>query len=195
MAYILPQPAREETAPYVFYKDLFSKEECQKIISLKELIGPEVAKIGGSTEEGNVDTLKRRTELRWIHWNPEMNWIFERLSHSIASANNKWWGYHLAGMNEPLQLTHYKSEDLGHYDWHEDHGHTGNFLHRKLSCVMPLNDAFEGGDFEIFQMGKPVELSVGTLLIFPSFKVHRVTPVTNGERWSLVNWVNGPPFC
>lgn len=195
MPYLLPQPVPAETCPYVFFKDLFTKEECQKIIDLKDVIQPHQAKIGGSTIEGDINTEKRRTEIRWINWNSELDWVFEKIGTAVSSSNNKWWQYHLSGMNEALQLTHYKSEDLGHYDWHEDHGHTGNFLHRKLSCIMPLNEGYEGGDFEIFQIGKPPELTLGTLLIFPSFKVHRVTPVTKGERWSLVNWVNGPPFC
>jgi PKHD-type hydroxylase len=195
MPYILPQPVRPDTAPYIVFKDLFSKEECQKIVDGHKEKEAEKARIGGDEIDGKINLSKRSTDIRWIDWNKDSDWIFEKLGTSVVSANNRWWGYALAGMNEPLQLTHYKSEDKGHYDWHEDHGHTGNFLHRKLSCILPLNNEFEGGDFEFFHIGKPAEISVGTLIIFPSFKLHRVLPVTSGERWSLVSWVNGPPFC
>ena len=34
----------------------------------------------------------------------------------------------------------------------------------------------------------------GTLIAFPSFLEHRVTPVTRGERFSLVAWMDGPPY-
>ena len=34
----------------------------------------------------------------------------------------------------------------------------------------------------------------GTIIIFPSFIRHRVTPVTKGVRKSLVVWVDGPRF-
>jgi len=34
----------------------------------------------------------------------------------------------------------------------------------------------------------------GTLTIFPSFVLHKVTPVTKGERNSLVTWVTGKQF-
>jgi predicted 2-oxoglutarate/Fe(II)-dependent dioxygenase YbiX len=34
----------------------------------------------------------------------------------------------------------------------------------------------------------------GSLVAFPSFMTHRVTPVTRGLRWSLVTWLEGPPF-
>ena len=34
----------------------------------------------------------------------------------------------------------------------------------------------------------------GTIVVFPSFVWHRVTPVTSGTRYSLVNWLQGRPF-
>ena len=34
----------------------------------------------------------------------------------------------------------------------------------------------------------------GSILIFPSFVEHRVTPVTKGVRKSLVGWYEGPKF-
>ena len=34
----------------------------------------------------------------------------------------------------------------------------------------------------------------GTIIIFPSMLPHRVTPVTKGVRYSLVQWFSGPDF-
>ena len=34
----------------------------------------------------------------------------------------------------------------------------------------------------------------GTIVVFPSFVWHRVTPVTKGTRYSLVVWNLGLPF-
>jgi len=34
----------------------------------------------------------------------------------------------------------------------------------------------------------------GTALIFPSFIVHKVNPVTKGTRHSLVAWIEGPKW-
>jgi PKHD-type hydroxylase len=31
----------------------------------------------------------------------------------------------------------------------------------------------------------------GAFIAFPSFVLHRVTPVTRGTRWSLVAWILG----
>lgn len=35
---------------------------------------------------------------------------------------------------------------------------------------------------------------LGTIIIFPSFVYHQVTPITKGTRKSLVNWSLGFPF-
>ena len=36
-----------------------------------------------------------------------------------------------------------------------------------------------------------LEKTRGTFIAFPSFVLHRVTPVTRGTRWSLVAWILG----
>ena len=36
-----------------------------------------------------------------------------------------------------------------------------------------------------------VDRSRGAFIAFPSFMLHRVTPVTRGTRWSLVAWILG----
>jgi PKHD-type hydroxylase len=69
---------------------------------------------------------------------------------------------------------------------------------RKLSLTLLLNDTFKGGEFcinagveenpDIPQMKKV------KIILFPSFMIHRVAPVTMGTRRSLVVWVLGPKF-
>jgi PKHD-type hydroxylase len=74
---------------------------------------------------------------------------------------------------------------------------TGAMSQRKLSLTLQLSppEAYEGGGLEFFGAG---ELSVsrlqGTLIAFPSFLHHRVTPITRGKRESLVMWWHGPAF-
>ena len=72
---------------------------------------------------------------------------------------------------------------------------SGYLSTRKLSVVVQLTspEEYEGGDFETFE-GKVLSAPKGhgTVLIFPSFVYHHVTPVTAGTRHSLVCWVNGP---
>ena len=72
---------------------------------------------------------------------------------------------------------------------------------RKISAVVQLSNPedYEGGLFEIDNdVRPPFDISRfmprGSLLIFPSYVKHAVTPVTKGIRRSLVTWYNGPRF-
>lgn len=76
---------------------------------------------------------------------------------------------------------------------------------RKLSIVIILSppEEYEGGEFK-FDFGRHQPRSVvnnlshlkemGTIIIFPSFLYHCVTPVKSGVRYSLVSWCSGDPW-
>lgn len=76
---------------------------------------------------------------------------------------------------------------------------------RKLSMTVNLTDAteYEGGnlkfDFGPHAAGKrfhEVEeiRPQGSIIVFPSWTYHQVTPVTRGTRYSMVLWSLGKPF-
>jgi PKHD-type hydroxylase len=60
---------------------------------------------------------------------------------------------------------------------------------------------YAGGNFEMKNVQEQ-ELKMpmgqirkqGTVIVFPSFLKHKVTEVTRGTRYSLVQWLNGPDF-
>ena len=88
-----------------------------------------------------------------------------------------------------------------HYDWHIDTFlDTPNAFHRKLSVTVQLSngDDYEGGDFQLRDgTGEGLDNSIynrGSILVFPSFLLHRVTPVTSGTRKTLVAWFEGKRF-
>ena len=66
------------------------------------------------------------------------------------------------------------------------------------SIVVQLTDPseYEGGDLEILTTENPfwAAKEKGSCILFPSFCLHKVHPVTKGLRNSLVLWVSGPPF-
>ena len=56
---------------------------------------------------------------------------------------------------------------------------------------------FEGGLLQVKidnDEPKTLELKKGRAWFFPSYVLHRVTPVTKGIRKSVVIWVGGPAF-
>jgi PKHD-type hydroxylase len=64
-----------------------------------------------------------------------------------------------------------------------------------MSIQLTDGSKYEGGDLR-FQTAtdEPAPRGVGSLVVFPSYLVHRVDPVTKGARLSLVSWIAGPPF-
>ena len=146
---------------------------------------------------------KRNSNVVWM--NPR--WIYREIQPYADIANkNAGWNYHW-DWSESCQFTRYDGSKKGHYDWHTDSGKDigSNGKVRKLSMIVALVDGseYEGGDFEIninnperndnivFLKDAKVK---GTIVVFPSFVWHRVTPVTSGTRYSLVNWLQGRPF-
>ena len=83
------------------------------------------------------------------------------------------------------------------YGWHLDYGGNGT-PSRKLSMVLQLTDPsqYEGGNLQLMTSGEPITVRKqrGLVVVFPSYVLHQVTPVTNGNRQSLVSWITGPTF-
>ena len=133
-------------------------------------------------------------------------WIYRELHPLVHEANkNAGWNFHW-DYSESCQFTKYIGSKKQHYDWHTDSGTkiNENGKIRKLSMTVALVDGseYEGGNFEVnfnepnredIHVIKPARQK-GSVTIFPSFVWHRVTPVTSGTRYSLVNWHQGRPF-
>jgi len=75
---------------------------------------------------------------------------------------------------------------------------------RKLSVTINLSTAnsYEGGLLKFdygphsktrFHLCEEIK-EQGSMIIFPSFLHHQVTPITSGTRYSLVIWICGKPF-
>jgi PKHD-type hydroxylase len=187
--YALPAVGLENYASYAFFKDAFSKEECEKI---KALFPKEdcAAPIGG----GEINKSIRDASAFFVNIDLETKWIFDRLAKFALGCNHARWNFELKGFFEGLQLTKYTEGQ--HYDWHLDSG-PKDFSIRKLSCVVQLSDEsdYQGGELQFIDcMADKPQREQGTLILFPSYIAHRVTPVISGERKSLVAWITGDPY-
>jgi PKHD-type hydroxylase len=110
------------------------------------------------------------------------------------NCNNEKYSFDLLEFHQELQLTKYPKRDF--FDWHLDFG-AGEISDRKLSLTIQLSNPndYEGGDLQFMINQKIVNAprGKGTTVIFPSFIMHRVTPITKGIRQSIIGWVSGPP--
>ena len=70
---------------------------------------------------------------------------------------------------------------------------TGGFLRTDLSCTLFLSDPanYEGGELVISSPGgeQTYKLPAGSLLLYPATTVHRVNPVTRGDRICSFFWI------
>lgn len=180
--------------PFCWNTEVFSCEEIEKIKTLGKRFGMNRAQTGGAGEDC-LDV--RRSFNSWIHPNEHTRWIYERLSNLVTQNNEKYFNFDLT-MIEHLQFTYYKSEEQGCYKAHVDPLCWMLPHNRKLSLVMQLSDPseYEGGDLKLHTSAEPVTIrkEKGMIVCFPSYTLHEVTPVTEGERYSLVAWVHGPAF-
>jgi PKHD-type hydroxylase len=188
---ILPRQ-RPEWPTWAWKKDSFDPDERRRIVEMGEALAREPGTVGG--DGPGVDEAWRISELSWIPWSPESDWIYQRLADVAQELNERYWQAELAGFAEDLQFTRYDGARQGHYDWHQDVG-AGRLSIRKLSLVTLLCDGFEGGALELAaDRGGPVPLEPGMTVVFPAYELHRVRPVTAGLRRSLVSWVSGPSW-
>ena len=174
---------------------LFTPEQCRQIIESGRSQKPRTAKVFTNKIGGSTDTKKRVTTISWIPFK-EMGHMYQDLNAFIQKANENHFGFEDVRVTENAQFTEYPVG--GFYDWHMDcdvsMGHEPPV--RKISMTVLLNDPneFEGGELELMGPGRFADLKQGHAICFASFLNHRVNPVTQGMRQSLVVWFGGKAF-
>jgi PKHD-type hydroxylase len=193
--------------PAVWVDNLFTDEELEKVRdycdSLSLIDATTMPTIEANTTTPDLSV--RKSKVCFIHPNEENFFIFEKIKNGVELANSGNYDFSLFGF-QYMQYTVYDGgTDGDFYEYHVDaciggvHTTKTSLYPRKLSISLVLSDPseYQGGDFEIM-VGKndiyKVEQVKGRMISFPSFVLHRVTPVTSGQRRSLVVWVLGPQF-
>ncbi len=147
---------------------------------------------------GTFDDRIRSGRVQWIRRGEIPDAVFSHL-YTLATVANRerGWNFELMGIGPALQATSYEGGGQEHYDWHIDWG-GGRSRFRKITVVAHLSQPtdFEGGSLQVTNGSFPVEAmqQSGTVTVFPSFLLHRVTPVTAGRRLAAVAWIVGEPY-
>ena len=173
--------------------------------NIKNLYTPQEGLLGGGL--GELDKTIRKSQIHFLTPDAPNSKDFyahvESLAWKIANqANRTVYGFNLEYL-DGLQYTEYHAEDEGFYDWHHDWCYNAGspHFHRKLSFTIQLSEENEyvGGNLEFsdfecapkLMKNLPSMSKQGTTIIFPSFMQHRVSPVKQGIRKSLVAWFAG----
>jgi hypothetical protein len=183
-------PVEHEELRYRVFQDVLTPEACDSLIRLytsdKTIKEPPV--IGTGT--GAIDKSIRNVERVML---PTHKDIGGRLAAVGLSANHHAWKFDITHANQAEFLIYPAG---GRYQAHVD-----TFLKqgedcRKLTVLAFLNDDFKGGKFFI-QDGQNKHYppqTKGTILVFPSFIMHGVEDIEEGQRCSAVCWMVGKFF-
>jgi PKHD-type hydroxylase len=159
----------------------FSDAECDRLIALAERGGLAPAPVYGA-EGYRPDPAVRNVAHAYHPPSEETAWLYKRLDALFAEAGAAL-GVEVAAMTEPVQLLRY--EVGSHFQaWPSDGGYD------KQAAA-----DHDGGDLEIMPVliGAGNRLPRGGARFFRSQAMHRVTPVTRGVRYALVNWAGALP--
>jgi PKHD-type hydroxylase len=174
---------------WLLYEGVLSEEDCERWLDLGRQ-----APIQDAKTFGGHDT-HRKTDIRWLPNVAPYAEMHDFLM-KVAMDANKQFNLTLTDL-PPLQFTEYA--DVGHkYDMHHDVDfNRQDGKHRKLSIVVQLTDPddYEGGILSFAHTQNPdpeALIKRGSIICFPSYLEHGVSPITSGSRTSLVGWFEGP---
>jgi len=177
----------DRTENWAYINDLFTPAECAEII----MIGNSKLKPGTVVGPNNGI---RSCQVAWLY-TEDLKFAFQRVTGAVIDMNSKFFNFDLFGLAEGFQFTRYDAPG-DHYGMHIDK--VLNNEVRKLSLTIQLSspEDYEGGELVLQFSPYPdvMDKELGKMIVFPSYVLHEVRPVTKGTRYSLVAWVTGKPF-
>lgn len=145
-------------------KILFSKEECESIISYN------------NTHITNWIMDDRKYNSQPINYSLETKWLFDKLKTFFEIET----GTKIIKIKEQIHFHTFKNGD-----WFGKHNDIRD--ERLYAIGVLLNDNFLGGDFKLYNENETIlNKVVGNSYIFDVRIEHEITPILEGERYSLL---------
>jgi SM-20-related protein len=182
-------------------RDFLDAATCARVVAEMREARSAPATVYGRADSGAggaVDERMRRTTR--VYPSPETEALVRRLLLERVGAVERHFGVRPGELEEPQFLRY---EAGGYFVAHQD-GNTSLLRSeresRRVSVVVFLNpqadtpaaDAYCGGSlvFHPRGAGEPLSLAgeAGTLVAFRAETTHEVTPVTDGERFTIASW-------
>jgi SM-20-related protein len=183
----------------------FDPDLCSKIRSEMQLSRSASATVvSKEAPDVTVDQHERKTKLADVS-TPTIALVKERLL-ALTPMLERHYNLTLSGLQEPQFLVYEEGDFfLAHFDTSTDPGVPEFIRERQVSAVMFLNsesevpgpDVYGGGALTFYglmndprteEYGFPLTGETGLLIAFPPGMRHEVSPVTHGERYTIVSW-------
>ena len=180
---------------------VLTPKQCDELIRIGQSEPKINATIGIDSKNTKLDERYRKSIISWIPFAKAVP-IYQVIRQWMEVTNNNYLGFDTVQLSEHGQYAEYSKG--GFYNWHMDSNTEMAAMPtvRKISMTLLLNDLkdYEGGDLEIFcgetldSKNNKVSFKQGDAVFFASFLLHRVTPITKGNRKALVMWFSGTPL-
>ncbi len=180
------------------------RDLCAEIRQEMATAGEVAATVRGADRSYAVDQQSRRTN--WAEVSEETSSLVSERLMALRNEVAELFGIEVSGV-QPPQFLRYREGDFfaAHQDRGSDRKGAEFAQQREVSTVIFLNDetsevrrdTYEGGALTLFglldsgddrNVGLPVTGEAGALIGFPSEMLHEVTPITRGERFTVVSW-------
>ena len=142
----------------------FTKKECESIISFNE------------TDITNWMMGDRKYNSQPINYSLKTKWLFDKLKDFVERETN-------IEIRTIKKTIHFHKFTKG--DWFGKHNDVRD--DRIYAVGVLLNDNFEGGDFKLHNPNEIIlNKVVGNAYLFDVRIEHEITPILDGERYSLL---------
>jgi PKHD-type hydroxylase len=184
------------TGALVAWDGLFNAADLAAIEKHGDSLAHRKAELSGSAATDAI----RVTRVAWFGRDARTEGFYRRMEEAVLALNGRFFRYDLSGLVD-FQYAIYDGSEGGHFDWHKDYGRAYGAESqepRKLTLSLQLSDGadYDGCELQV-RSGNEIDIAPktrGSLVAFPAYVLHRVTPVTRGVRKSLVIWAAGPEF-
>jgi PKHD-type hydroxylase len=164
---------------------LLSADECETVIGFAEADPTRWEKVIQPNVTYSQFMVNQRAD-------QNLDWFLQKLRTTVMSLNDRLWRFDVSDIG-PVVILRYDPGDQ--FGLHIDFGR--GYLDRKISMLVQLSppDAYEGGVLE-FGLSPPTTAARerGSLLAFPAWVPHRLSPIESGRRYVATCFVLGPPF-
>jgi len=184
---------------YVSQGPLYTKEE---LLLLNETLRNANTK---QFEPGYAKAANKKVKVYIVQW-LEVKKHLKKFEDFIYSANDKFFQYDIFDISDfnSINVNEYNTK-YNSYDWHIDCSSYGSKEDIKLTCLLNIStESYSGGKLhldgmsDIDEKGQEIifkDFNIpGYVLLFTSYRRHKVEPVTNGERRTLSYWATGPAW-
>jgi hypothetical protein len=145
-------------------KMLFSKEECESIISYN------------NTHITNWVMDDRKYNSQPINYSLDTKWLFDKLKEFVEENTD----IKIKKIKETIHFHKFTKDD-----WFGKHNDIRD--NRLYAVGVLLNDNFLGGDFKLHNQNEIIlDKVIGNAYIFDVRIDHEITPILDGERFSLL---------